>query len=521
MVEHGRRGGGWGAVVLSVALLAVSIATGWAQGVVAAAGPTSFSAALATVASLAGFAALIAIARESLRRLRPAPCAVARVVLDEAMRRRGGWAVTGMLFVIAGALPLALRSEERASFQIQSFLSYSMSMVTLALTLWVVLLACESLAGEIAARQIQVALVKPIRRGVYLLGKWLGVAVVTGCVLAAFGVLVGLSTRSIARNPQEDVEQRARVDELLSARTVITPSPPADFEDRIARRFSLESKLDPARLEELGADGLREWIRLDEDRRWRSVDVDATQAYTFRGVAPTGASVDHVILQLRFRALRSDRPMRLDLRIDGVEQVLIGSVNEVQRLPVPASSVADGELTLEVTNPDDPDDEKLAIIFARADGLTVSYPDGIFATNLARALVILWLRFAVLASVALCAATFLGFPVASLATLLLALAGSAHDLGVDDADFEARQAAGAESSWTEWAFDRFEQLGEWLTRSLAVYGRHDATEEIVGGRRVGWDRLGASGLQLGGGGLVVLLLGGLLLRRRELAGAQS
>ncbi|MGE3166630.1 MAG: ABC transporter permease subunit [Planctomycetota bacterium] len=512
--------GGVRAVLPLGLLLAVAVGLGTVLATSHFAGRDPVACGLAVLTSLATFASAIAALRLTLGARVPL-LAVARVVIAEALRRRGAWVVFGTLLGVVGLLPLVLGSEQRVDYQVQSFLSYSLSLTTLVLTPWVALFSCESLAGEIAGRQIHTTLVKPVGRATYLAGKWLGVALLTAAALAALAVLVIASARTLARVPNLEVEQRTRVDEILSARRVIGPTPPTSFDETVAARLALESQRDPERLQELGRDGLEYAIRQDEDRRWRSVDVGATQHYRFRDLAPSGAACEQVTLQLRFRALQSDLTLRLDLRLDGNEHTLVGAVNEVQRVSIPGALVVDGELVLEVTNPVGLDVDKPAVIFARADGLLISYPDGGFAGNVLRALTMSWLRLSFLAALALCASTFLGFPVASLATLLVALAGSAYGLGMAEPEFTAPAAsAAAESGWAEWIFDRLEQFGLLATRSLSVYGRHDAATEIVSGRRVGEERLVASALQLGGGIGVAWLLGTGLLRRRELARVQ-
>src|SRR5690606_16375864 len=75
--------------------------------------------------------------------------------------------------------------------------------------------------------------------------------------------------------------------------------------------------------------------------------------------------------------------------------------------------------------------EPVSVRFNAADGLQVLYRVGSFEANLARSLVLLWVRLGFLAMLGLTAGTFLGFPVACVLSLMVytaaALSGYLHE----------------------------------------------------------------------------------------------
>lgn len=456
------------------------------------------------------------------------PLAVARVVLIEALRKRGAWiAIAGLLAVVC-ILPLLLSGETRLHFRVQSFLTYALGVTTFVTSLASVLLSCETLAVEVAQRQAHVNLVKPIRRGGYLFGKWLGVMLLNLVVLASVGVVVwDLGHRQVARASAAELQQsldardlRAAV-ETLGCRRVVAPEVPTDFAERARARLDEIKQRDPIRAASWTVEPL-DWALREEDRAWRCVEVGETQSYRFVGVSPARDVQDQVVLRLRVRAYVSDVALRLELDIEGKTQTLVCSANEVTDVPIPVAALADQVVEVVVTNPEDPQGLQPSVVFTVDEGLTLLYPQGGFVGNWARGLSMTGIRLSVLVALGLLASSCLGFPVASLTALLLAVAASASSYVLSDDDFvHPDQSVEVGSGWGDRVFDVLERSGIWVTRGLQTYGVYSPNAELVSGRRISWERLGRSSLALGLAWCGVL--GGLawwIFGRRELARVQ-
>ena len=104
--------------------------------------------------------------------------------------------------------------------------TYAMILVTLLLSLLTILLATLTITRELEYRQIFLTMSKPVSRGQYLLGKWLGLAVLNALLVSVSGVAIYTYTRLIADQPAMNLNDvlEAR-EEVLTARRSIKPMP--------------------------------------------------------------------------------------------------------------------------------------------------------------------------------------------------------------------------------------------------------------------------------------------------------
>ena len=128
------------------------------------------------------FIILLALVRLALQ-LRWQPLAVARTVLDEAVDLKIVVILVALLLLILPMLPFVITADQPLRYRIQNFLHYSMFISGVLLSLMTVFLACWTLANEVAERQIHTISVKPIGRGAYLFGKWLGIMLLNAVLL--------------------------------------------------------------------------------------------------------------------------------------------------------------------------------------------------------------------------------------------------------------------------------------------------------------------------------------------------
>jgi hypothetical protein len=170
---------------------------------------------------------------------------------------------------------------------------------------------------------------------------------------------------------------------------------------------------------------------------WRTIGPLDSQVFLFRGI-----DIDHIeqfssvadfpqFLQLHIEPNMSSRPA------DGVARIAIW-VNDIpfpmsregRQLPIEAitrqRNVVDiplalvneqGEMAIRIANVDLRDPEqthRASMTFEPGEDMEMFYPAGHFMPNLARTMVILWVRLTFLAMLGLLAGTFLGFPVACL-----------------------------------------------------------------------------------------------------------
>ncbi len=328
--------------------------------------------------------------------------------------------------------------------------------------------------------------------------------------------------------------------QVLVARAALTPDIPWEeinrrVEEEVRRR-TVEGELPETMLEA----ELRRQIRTDLYNRYRSVAPGESRSWTLRGPKPRRS--EDFIMSIRFK-------IQVPADVGAIEHPLTGDVLErdtllciwavgdpksasfaeqlapvpiriFKELEIPTYCVQeDGAIVLTFVNVDPRD---VDTVFDFPDGLSVLYRVGSFETNVVRACAALLVPLACLASLGICASTFLSFPVGSLILLWLYLISLgmgfiAESMGVTE-DYAPPDRG------LEWELRKL--VVETLDVVLSV-GDLEPTRRLIEGRRVefvvpDWENqpwneaLGTWPFALVKSALV-LVIGVLVFRRRELA----
>ena len=416
--------------------------------------------------------------------------AVARTVLDEALRRRVVATFVGLVLIVIPVLPL-LVSSEQLRYRVQNFLSYSLGATSLLLSLLTIFLACGTLAGEISGRQIHHAMVKPIGRGTYLLGKWLGVVLLVGLLLAVAGAAIYAGTLLLARQPAGKRDRHALENEVLVARASRRPDEPPSVWERALERLKKTRESDPDVLASLGPrEGFKRLLN-QERMRWRTVRPGRGRTFTFSGLAAARRQTGQPQLRFKVYPVGSSTGRRLPIyystdagprRLANRLEVPAGKFFV---LPLPSDAIdAAGKLRVTFYNPGRktlPGRRGVTLQFAAGDGLELLYPVSGFSGNLLRALLIIWLKLAFMGMLGLAAATFLSFPVAVLLSLVVLFAAAtspfvlesigSYGHGNDDPALFERGA---------------EAVGRGAATLLKKYSEFAPIARVVEGRVVAW-----------------------------------
>lgn len=249
-----------------------------------------------------GFLLGINVLRVALRAGHPI-LGVARTMLEEALRMGIALIFIVALLVLLVALPLVLGSEDRVTYMVQRFLTYSTGIVGVLLGLMTVLLAARSVSLEIASRQVQMTLTKPLSRYQYLLGKWLGIVLLNAVLLAVSGVAIYGFTMAIAKNPALNDFDRYAVDrEVLTARLARTPDPiDATWQDMYENVLAEKQGRDPEKFGEVGdpfsalSMMAQQEVIADTVSRFYTVDGGQSQDYKFSGLEDAAAAAERAI----------------------------------------------------------------------------------------------------------------------------------------------------------------------------------------------------------------------------------
>ena len=125
--------------------------------------------------------------------------AIARTTIAEAIRSKILYAL--LAFAIGLILLSAVLSDLTLGWQVRIVTDVSLSAITVAGTLLALLLGVGSVAGEVERRTAYPILGKPVTRGEFVLGKWLGVL---GTTYLNVLLMMGAATAMVAHYSQRD-----------------------------------------------------------------------------------------------------------------------------------------------------------------------------------------------------------------------------------------------------------------------------------------------------------------------------
>ena len=150
--------------------------------------------------------------------------AVAHALISEATRTRVAPTFLAVLFSALAALALFHSPETPVRYLLQGYLSYSLAITSVLAGLLTLLLSCRTLSHEIEAKLIETLAVKPVGRGSYLAGKWLGLVILNGILLSvAMSAIYIFSVHHIATlSPRDEKDAEAIEEEILTARDLVS-----------------------------------------------------------------------------------------------------------------------------------------------------------------------------------------------------------------------------------------------------------------------------------------------------------
>ncbi len=231
--------------------------------------------------------------------------AVARQTLAQCLRMKVAGVFIVLLAVVVTALPFTLKGDGTLAGQIRTFLSYSVSMTTVLLTIVTIFLSVGVVSSDVQDKQVFLLAVKPLGRGEYVLGRWLGVVVFDAILILASGAIIyGLAQHLRGGKVMNDNDRRAVEMEIFSSRAKVRPdSIEGDIEknilDRIGR-LKQEGRYDAsldAYKERTGGDRqAAEVMLLDEIRQQVTEDLQSVKpgesmTLVFSGIRPQGGEV--------------------------------------------------------------------------------------------------------------------------------------------------------------------------------------------------------------------------------------
>ena len=329
------------------------------------------------------------------------------------------------LLLIAGVigLPWLITGDNTLNGRLHVLLNYTLTYATVVLSATALLTGCTGVSSDIEDRRLYLVLTKPVHRCELWLGKWIGMTAIYAFLLAVTGLIVLGMARHTVRTAPESVQTKQDVTEaLLLARDAVRPSAPfAEAQVVEAARQLLASGKAPA-----GMDESQLRARLLDELNAKRFTIPPAGAVTFSySFPPASVSTHDLILRYRFE---STRPERTSV---AAEWIVANTATGARHIAVtnypgiPASITIPPDLLGSATS--------LTVTYHRLDlanPATLLMADqghepellvgtGGFALNLARGLLIILCRVALMAAIGLTAGCLFSSPVAIFAAFFI------------------------------------------------------------------------------------------------------
>lgn len=438
--------------------------------------------------------------------------------LRMCLRQKAPW---WLLFPIAAGGPflsLALfRGDSTLTGVLRIHLGYIYLFATAFLMVLTVYLSATVLDTELTGKQAHTLCVKPIARWRILLGKWLAVALIDFALLLVIGVSAVFLVRTVCRedmvialrerNPvtirmseaerREDARRQLRAArrEVLLSRRLFTPLLP-DVEEEVRQATERIRATRGPETERWTERRLREFLQHEISRREFSIPFLGVRDFRFQGL-PAGAED----ATLRFRLFGTRPGQSPGILVTGwrlaspdatgmpFEHVTAAGSGRTEEFPFPGEVISpDGRMVVSVVNFSGPVQDPTtvpALVYVPVDqGLGVYVPTGSFAANLARGLLLVWVRLLMLAAIGVGANAFLGGSVT--AFLLIGVLASGLLSDTVRASLAPRRVRGVE------ILDKPGLLGKAMDGVLASFPDFEETNPVPdwhAGREIGLRRI--------------------------------
>ena len=363
--------------------------------------------------------------------------AIAMMTVTIAVRYKVFLVLLVFLSFLLLFLPRMIVSDGTAEGYVTVFLTYSLRMVVVILSLATVWISCALICSEIEYKQIYFIGTKPVSRMMLWLGKWCGVLLLNGILLGCaavsiYGVLVWkLHSKDFSAQDLSLLKEKT-----LVARKKIMPEMSVVQPDNGAASSGSLSSLTPQVRQQAHDREKQKTVALSRIM----LPKKSLHQWVFKNITITRSPQHTLFIKYRFFAAEDTKKIVTLWRIgipgksDCFSQEIASTAGSVHEIELPSLAVTvDGTLSVTVIN-----ESNTTITFADQDSLYVVFKTGPFWLNYLLSMTILFMRLAVVSLLALMVSSFTTFPVAvfvSMSLWLMSLTSgfvaSFHDIPLD------------------------------------------------------------------------------------------
>lgn len=516
------------------------------------------------------FVGLLALIRAALN-VPWTPFAVARTVLSEAMASRLVPGVVVLLFVGIVALPLVMNTERPLQYRLQQYLSFAFGWTGVVLSVMALAMSCWTLSREMEQKLVFTTLVKPVSRGAFLLGKWIGLVLLNLLLVSIAGITVWAMTvfYLAEQKPIDAYDAIAVRERVLTARVEAPPSPPDEIYEQIEQE--LIAAQDAQGVDYIisrgGVEQFRRELEQEKLAGWRSIAPagrsGSAQTYVFKNLGPVRAfarTSEQAAIEARLAELLAENTganeqvlrtraarqvaeegfpgqfVQVDYKLRTSESVpdnktrvtwyangrIVSSyqgdetpvnIRQTRQVPYYLIDGETGELALTVLNRN----PTVSISFPGKDGLMLLHKVDTFGPNLLRGWLIVAVKLMFISALGLALSSYLQFPIAVLASLLVLGAATSADFILEAANYYGSAHLNA-SNLIE---NLIRMVALSFTWPLKMYAAFTPGADVVDGLHISWAQVGRCVFWIGGVWCAVVgLYGWWQFSRRELARVQ-
>lgn len=490
--------------------------------------------------------------------------AIARGVIDEAVRNKVVVVLLSLLLLALAFQPyLSLGSIDKPlRYLIQAFISFSTFAASVLLGGVTILFAAYSVSGDLTLRRTGDVFVKPLGRGAYLLGKWLGAVSLIAVLVACWGLLTwGICQFWLGKEVAIDMLDRDFVTfRVLVSREELRPEPEVSFDVTAGEQLRKILETNPERAQQRGTTSLFEDLRFQQRVDFLSIPFGSAKTYRFEGLSDVRRRAERLDQEIQSRAdefvKRLDEDLNLTLRPEDVNLISIlpyaddlgidlsdallqftfkvqgyslynaeenvlqfranGRPEMVRVIPDMVQTLDLPALILTEDDPETPEDESGVLDLEIQNGpidpallaqlppsvkataktlqfdpdawLNLYYRAGGFGGNVARATLVLWVRLAFLAMLAVVTAALFSYPVAatlSISIWILAAGGSYIQ------EVLSYQLEGASIAAVDATVDKgLVPIVQLFALVFSRFSSLESSDLLVNGRHISWSAVG-------------------------------
>jgi len=345
-------------------------------------------------------------------------------------------------------------SDGLANEKLQTFIGYSLRFIMWFLSLLTIFLGVVTITRDIKQQQIFTITTKPITRGQYLWGKFVGLAVFNALLLIiSLGAIYGLVRVLERTEPRNEIERLRIRHQVLVAREGVKPILPDIHKE--AHEKTLQIMADYVREQGIKDEGEKQTLyqktypEVSKQLMMRYTSVGPNQAIVFRfeGIEPLNKDEGYLFVRYKQEVTNTPEDQTVlnywvygpqdPQSAGGVQDMDKTTVRTMHELAVDVKAISPaGEFYLGYMNHPS---NNTVVIFPPENGLEVLYVAGHFEANLVRAMGLIFLRLLFLSILSLAAGAWVSMPVAILLSLVVYFLGLASNFILEAVQYDTNE----------------------------------------------------------------------------------